>query len=174
MIFRLRRSRRREEELRAQIDLLQARITELEAEARAAGRNGGSPKVSPANGNGARPQRKAAPRRRTSTAPAASKARKQTAAQAKRARSSRETARRRPAKATARRNGRSARNGNGKLDLNAATFDQLRGLGLSITQTSRLISHRETAGGFGQLDELAEIKGLSRATIAELRSRVRV
>jgi DNA uptake protein ComE-like DNA-binding protein len=60
------------------------------------------------------------------------------------------------------------------VDLNAATFDQLRGLGLSITQTSRLISHREMAGGFTQVDELDEIRGLPRATVADLRSHVRV
>jgi DNA uptake protein ComE-like DNA-binding protein len=58
--------------------------------------------------------------------------------------------------------------------LNRATFDQLRGLGLSITQTSRLISRRETDGGFASVDDLQEIPGLARATVTKLRSQVRV
>jgi DNA uptake protein ComE-like DNA-binding protein len=49
----------------------------------------------------------------------------------------------------------------GKLDLNAATFEQLRDLGLSVTLSARVISYRDTRGGFESLDELDEIPGLS-------------
>ena len=76
------------------------------------------------------------------------------------------------AKAPARR-GRSARKEkNGKLDLNAATFEELRGLGLSVTQSARLIAYRDVRGGYESLDELDDIPGLPRETRAELRDRM--
>jgi DNA uptake protein ComE-like DNA-binding protein len=53
-----------------------------------------------------------------------------------------------------------ARHG-GKLDLNGATFEQLRDIGLSVTQSARVIAYRDAAGGFQSVDELQEIPGLS-------------
>ena len=76
-------------------------------------------------------------------------------------------------KSRARRPERTSRR-NGRLDLNAATFEDLRGLGLSVTQTSRLIAYRDTRGGYRSLDELDEVPGLPKATRAELRSRLTV
>jgi DNA uptake protein ComE-like DNA-binding protein len=49
----------------------------------------------------------------------------------------------------------------GKLDLNEATFEQLRDMGLSVTLSARMISYRDARGGFESLDELGEIPGLS-------------
>jgi Helix-hairpin-helix motif len=63
---------------------------------------------------------------------------------------------------------------NGRLDLNAATFEELRGLGLSVTQSARLLGYRDTRGGYRSLDELDEIPGLPKATRAELRSRLKL
>jgi DNA uptake protein ComE-like DNA-binding protein len=63
---------------------------------------------------------------------------------------------------------------NGRLDLNAATFDELRSLGLSVTQSKRLIAYRDARGGYASLDELDEVPGLSKATRAELRSRLKL
>jgi DNA uptake protein ComE-like DNA-binding protein len=61
-----------------------------------------------------------------------------------------------------------------RLDLNAATFEQLRGLGLSVTQSARLVAYRDVNAGFGGLDELDRIPGFSRDTLARLKTRTRV
>jgi DNA uptake protein ComE-like DNA-binding protein len=58
------------------------------------------------------------------------------------------------------------------LDLNQATFEELRNLGLSVTQSARLIAYRDVRTGFESLDELEEIPGLSRETRSDLRKRV--
>jgi DNA uptake protein ComE-like DNA-binding protein len=58
------------------------------------------------------------------------------------------------------------------LDVNSATFEQLRELGLSITQSSRLIAYRDTRGGFESLDDVAAVPGFSRDTLRDLSSRV--
>jgi DNA uptake protein ComE-like DNA-binding protein len=49
---------------------------------------------------------------------------------------------------------------NGAPDVNEVSFEQLRELGLSVTQSARVIAYRETRGGFDSLDELDEIPGL--------------
>jgi DNA uptake protein ComE-like DNA-binding protein len=59
------------------------------------------------------------------------------------------------------------------LDLNSATFEQLRGLGLSITQSARLIAYRDTRG-FESLDDLAAVPGFSRDTLRDLSSQVQL
>lgn len=63
---------------------------------------------------------------------------------------------------------------NGRLDLNAATFEELRSLGLSVNQSARVIAYRDTRGGYGSLDELDGVPGLPKATRAELRSRLKL
>jgi DNA uptake protein ComE-like DNA-binding protein len=60
------------------------------------------------------------------------------------------------------------------LDLNSATFEQLRELGLSITQSARLIAYRDTRGGFKSLDDVAAVPGFSRDTLRELSSKAQV
>jgi DNA uptake protein ComE-like DNA-binding protein len=49
----------------------------------------------------------------------------------------------------------------GKLDLNEATFEQLRDMGLSVTVSARVMAYRDVRQGFQSLDELDEIPGLS-------------
>ena len=97
------------------------------------------------------------------TAPARPAARKRKTGSRRRGKAKPKT----PARGSKRTNRR-----NGRLDLNAATFEQLRVLGLSVTQCSRLIACRDARGGYGSLDELDEVPGLPKATRAELRSRL--
>jgi DNA uptake protein ComE-like DNA-binding protein len=59
-----------------------------------------------------------------------------------------------------------------QLDLNAASFEELRNLGLSVTQSARLIAYRDVRGGYESLDELADIPGLSAETRSGLREQL--
>jgi DNA uptake protein ComE-like DNA-binding protein len=51
---------------------------------------------------------------------------------------------------------------NGTLDLNRASFEQLRVAGLSVTQAARLIGQREQLGGFKSVDDVDAVVGLPR------------
>lgn len=59
------------------------------------------------------------------------------------------------------------------LDLNGATFHQLRELGLSRTQTARLIALRKVRRGFDPQEEIAELPGLHPEQAKALRSGTR-
>ena len=48
------------------------------------------------------------------------------------------------------------------MRINDASFEQLRDLGLSVTQTGRVLAYRERLGGFRAVDELDEIPGFPR------------
>jgi hypothetical protein len=48
----------------------------------------------------------------------------------------------------------------GMIDLNEATFEVLRSLGCSVTQTARILSARKLRGGFDSPDELSDVPGL--------------
>ena len=74
------------------------------------------------------------------------------------------------------RSGRAKRDGekNGMLDLNGATFEELRNLGLSVTQSARMIAYRDVRGGFDSLDELDDIPGLSADTRRDLKGRLQL
>jgi DNA uptake protein ComE-like DNA-binding protein len=48
----------------------------------------------------------------------------------------------------------------GALDLNSASFEALRGAGLSVTQAARLIGQREQRGGFESVDDVDAILGI--------------
>ena len=58
------------------------------------------------------------------------------------------------------------------VSLNSASYEQLRDLGLSVTQTGRILSFREKAGGFRSLDELDSIPGFPKTFLDELKSRL--
>ena len=60
----------------------------------------------------------------------------------------------------------------GRLDVNSATFEQFRDLGLPVTQCARIISYRDVRHGFGSLDELDGIPGLPRETQTTLKSQL--
>ncbi len=59
----------------------------------------------------------------------------------------------------------------GRLELNTATVEGLRGLGLSITQAARLVTRREAIGGFGSADDVESIPGLPPEHLATLLER---
>ena len=46
------------------------------------------------------------------------------------------------------------------IDVNRATFEDLRDLGFSVTQATRVITYRERQSGFDSLDDLAAVPGM--------------
>lgn len=64
--------------------------------------------------------------------------------------------------------------GNGRLDLNAATFEELRSAGLSLSQAARFIGQREQRQGLTRIDELDSFYGLPAELKRALKSRGRV
>lgn len=64
--------------------------------------------------------------------------------------------------------------GGGSVSLNQATFEQLRGLGLSVTQATRILAYRERFGGYSSLDDLDRVPGFSPEKIESMRSRFTV
>ena len=61
-----------------------------------------------------------------------------------------------------------------KLEINTASYEDLRALGLSVTQTGRVLAYRERIGGFDTLDDLDAIPGFPRAFLDELKSHLRI
>jgi competence ComEA-like helix-hairpin-helix protein len=62
----------------------------------------------------------------------------------------------------------------GLVDLNAASFEELRRLGLSATQAARVISHREAVGGFDTVEQLRNIPGLPDGTFEAVAPRLTI
>ncbi len=60
------------------------------------------------------------------------------------------------------------------LNLNDATFEQLREVGLSVTQTGRVLAHRERSGRFASIDELEGIPGFPGEFLEQIKSRLTV
>ncbi len=58
------------------------------------------------------------------------------------------------------------------LNLNEATYEDLRRLRLSVTQAGRLLAYRDRAGGFKSLDELDAIPGFPKPFLTELKPRL--
>jgi DNA uptake protein ComE-like DNA-binding protein len=56
--------------------------------------------------------------------------------------------------------------------LNAATYDELRSLGMSVTQTGRLLAHRERVGSFSSIDDVGEIPGFSGDLVDEIKQKL--
>jgi competence protein ComEA len=72
-----------------------------------------------------------------------------------------ESMKRAAAQAAAVANPEDARGGSaGPVDLNSASFEQLRAIGLSVTQAARLIGQREQHGGFASVDDVDGIVGI--------------
>jgi DNA uptake protein ComE-like DNA-binding protein len=59
-----------------------------------------------------------------------------------------------------------------RIDLNRATFEQLRDLGFSVTQATRVITYRERENGFDSLDELGKVPGMPRQFLREVRQKL--
>jgi DNA uptake protein ComE-like DNA-binding protein len=54
------------------------------------------------------------------------------------------------------------------------TFEQLRTEGLSVTQATRLLAHRERLGGFNSVDDLDQVAGFPEDVLADLKSRATI
>lgn len=62
----------------------------------------------------------------------------------------------------------------GRLDANAASFEQFRELGLTPAQCAKLIARRESTGGFKTKAELRRIPGLSKSARELIEERLSV
>jgi DNA uptake protein ComE-like DNA-binding protein len=56
-----------------------------------------------------------------------------------------------------------------KVDLNGVTFEALRGIGLSVTQSARLIAQRDERNGFTSLSDLDSVWGMPHETLEQLK-----
>jgi|tagenome__1003787_1003787.scaffolds.fasta_scaffold20441501_1 competence ComEA-like helix-hairpin-helix protein len=61
-----------------------------------------------------------------------------------------------------------------RLDVNSASFEELRGLGLSVTEATRVIAYRERRSGFDSIDEVAAVPGLPKEQLERLRESLTV
>jgi DNA uptake protein ComE-like DNA-binding protein len=62
-------------------------------------------------------------------------------------------------------------NGEG-VDLNHATFEQLRDLGFSVTQATRLLTYRARNGGFDSLSDLEKVPGMPQSFLSEVKPKL--
>jgi DNA uptake protein ComE-like DNA-binding protein len=62
----------------------------------------------------------------------------------------------------------------GAIELNVVSFEQLREEGLSVTQATRLLAHRERVGRFQSVNEIDEIPGLPSDLAEDLKRRSRI
>jgi Helix-hairpin-helix motif len=84
-----------------------------------------------------------------------------------------ETRRAAPRPAAPKRNGpRAARAG--RLDLNQASFAELRSLKLSLTQSHRLLAYRKRIGGYESIEQLEDIPGFPKTVRERLKRQVTV
>jgi DNA uptake protein ComE-like DNA-binding protein len=60
----------------------------------------------------------------------------------------------------------------GPLDVNKASFEQLRELGMSVTQATRVIAYREREDGFSSLDDLDAVPGFPKPFLAEIKEQL--
>ncbi len=60
------------------------------------------------------------------------------------------------------------------IDLNSASFEQLRSANLSVTQATRVLAHRERRGGYSSVDDLDDVPGFPGDVLAEFKRRVKV
>ena len=60
------------------------------------------------------------------------------------------------------------------VDLNAATVEDLRVIGLSLTQARRVVSRRDREGAYLRVEQLAELPGMPSALLERIEPRLRV
>ncbi len=60
----------------------------------------------------------------------------------------------------------------GQVSLNNASFEELREIGLSVTQTGRVLAYRERSGGFKSVDELDTIPGFPKDFLETVKHRL--
>ena len=59
-----------------------------------------------------------------------------------------------------------------RINLNRATFEQLRDVGFSVTQATRVITYRERENGFDSLDGLANVPGMPRTFLRQVKPKL--
>lgn len=60
------------------------------------------------------------------------------------------------------------------INLNSATFEELREAGLSVTQATRILAYRERFGGYNAVEDLEKVPGFPPDLIESLRGRVTI
>ena len=60
------------------------------------------------------------------------------------------------------------------INVNEVGYEELRDLGLSVTQTGRVLAFRERSGGFTTLDDLNEIPGFPSAQLEQLKRHLKL
>ena len=60
------------------------------------------------------------------------------------------------------------------MNLNTVTFEQLREQGLSVTQATRVLAHRERLGGYRSVEDLDDVPGFQSGFLTELKQRATV
>jgi hypothetical protein len=60
------------------------------------------------------------------------------------------------------------------IDLNMASFEDLRGIGLSVTQSARVVAYRDVRGEIGSVDELSDLPWLTSDALDLIRERTRI
>ncbi len=61
-----------------------------------------------------------------------------------------------------------------RIDLNRASFEELRDVGFSVTQATRVITYRERQDGFRSIDDLADVPGMPRTFLSEVKGKLTV
>jgi competence ComEA-like helix-hairpin-helix protein len=59
-----------------------------------------------------------------------------------------------------------------RLNLNRATFEQLRDIGFSVTQATRVITYRERQDGFESVDDLADVPGMPGEFLGDVKGKL--
>jgi len=59
-----------------------------------------------------------------------------------------------------------------RINLNGATFEDLRELGFSVTQATRVITYRDRQKGFDSVDDLGEVPGMPREFLSSLKGKL--
>jgi competence ComEA-like helix-hairpin-helix protein len=64
--------------------------------------------------------------------------------------------------------------GEGPVNLNEASFEQLREIGFSVTQATRVITYREREQGFDEVDDLDVVPGMPKSFLNEVKKNLTV
>jgi competence ComEA-like helix-hairpin-helix protein len=59
-----------------------------------------------------------------------------------------------------------------RINLNTASFEELRDLGFSVTQATRVITYREREKGFKSVDDLADVPGMPPDLLGEVKDKL--
>lgn len=61
----------------------------------------------------------------------------------------------------------------GKININTASLQELQKLpGIGVVKASRIIEYRETYGGFKNIDEILNVKGIGPKTFEDIKEKI--